>query len=38
MTNGEREIVFQMQQLQSKWIDAVQICSPRPDLLYAWAH
>jgi hypothetical protein len=26
MTNGEREILFQMQQLQSKWIDLVDMC------------
>jgi cell division protein FtsB len=26
MTDGEREILFQMQQLQSKWIDLVHMC------------
>lgn len=26
MTDAEREILFQMQQLQSKWIDLVHMC------------
>jgi hypothetical protein len=26
MTNGEREILFQMQQLQAKWVDLVHMC------------
>jgi hypothetical protein len=26
MTDGEREILFQMQQLQAKWIDLVHQC------------
>jgi hypothetical protein len=26
MTGGEREILFQIQQLQAKWIDTVQMC------------
>jgi hypothetical protein len=26
MTNGEREILFQMQQLQAKWFDLVHMC------------
>ena len=26
MTDGEREILFQVQQLQSKWIDLVHMC------------
>ncbi len=26
MTDGEREILFQMQRLQSKWIDLVHMC------------
>ena len=29
MTNGEREILFQMQKLQAKWIDLVQMCIHR---------
>jgi hypothetical protein len=29
MTNGEREILFQIQQLQAKWIDTVQMCLHR---------
>ena len=26
MTDGEREILFQMQQLQAKWLDLVHMC------------
>jgi hypothetical protein len=26
MTDGEREILFQMQQLQAKWVDLVHMC------------
>jgi hypothetical protein len=29
MTNGEREILFQMQKLQAKWIDIVHMCLDR---------
>jgi hypothetical protein len=29
LTNGEREILFQIQQLQAKWIDIVQMCLHR---------
>jgi hypothetical protein len=29
MTNGEREILFQMQKLQAKWIDLVHMCLHR---------
>ena len=29
MTNGEREILFQMEKLQAKWIDLVQMCLHR---------
>ena len=29
MTDGEREILFQIQQLQAKWIDIVQMCLSR---------
>jgi hypothetical protein len=29
MTGGEREILFQIQQLQAKWIDTVQMCLQR---------
>ena len=26
MTDGERELLFQMQQLQAKWVDLVHMC------------
>jgi hypothetical protein len=26
MTDGEREILFQMQQMQAKWLDLVHMC------------
>jgi hypothetical protein len=26
LTDGEREILFQMQQLQAKWADTVEMC------------
>jgi hypothetical protein len=29
MTNGEHEILFQIHQLQAKWIDTVQMCLQR---------
>jgi hypothetical protein len=29
MTDGEREILFQIQQLQAKWIDTLQMCLSR---------
>jgi hypothetical protein len=29
MTDGEREILFQMQQLQAKWMDLVHMCINR---------
>lgn len=29
MTGGEREILFQIQKLQAKWIDIVQMCLSR---------
>jgi hypothetical protein len=29
MTDGEHEILFQMQKLQAKWIDTVQMCLQR---------
>jgi hypothetical protein len=29
ITGGEREILFQIQQLQAKWIDTVQMCLQR---------
>jgi hypothetical protein len=29
MTNREREILFQMQKLQAKWIDIVHMCLDR---------
>ena len=29
MTDGEREILFQIQQLQAKWIDTIEMCSHR---------
>jgi hypothetical protein len=29
MTDGEREILFQIQQLQAKWIDTIEMCFQR---------
>jgi hypothetical protein len=29
MTDGEREILFQIQQLQAKWIDTIEMCFHR---------
>jgi hypothetical protein len=29
ITGGEREILFQIQQLQAKWIDTIQMCLQR---------
>ena len=29
MTDGEREILFQIQQLQAKWFDTIEMCSHR---------
>jgi hypothetical protein len=29
MTDGEREILFQVQQLQAKWFDTLEMCSNR---------
>ena len=29
MTGGEREVLFQIQQLQAKWIDTIEMCFHR---------
>jgi len=29
MTDGEREILFQIQQLQAKWFDTIEMCFQR---------
>jgi hypothetical protein len=29
MTDGEREILFQIQQLQAKWFDTIEMCFHR---------
>ena len=34
MTDGEREILFQIQQLQAKWFDTIEMCSHRES--YHW--
>ncbi len=34
MTDGEREILFQIQQLQAKWFDTVEMCFQRESNRY----